>query len=127
MPRKGWNSLSADYRARLEKNGISKRDYEKGASIQAARGHKATPERPSQAAAFPTYQAQRQKLVAKVTSRKQAFFGTSPKWNPLRAAKIFNAKPPSMANLKYWASLSEEEWLDAIRQDADTAAYLGYH
>jgi hypothetical protein len=127
MPRKGWNSLSADYRARLEKNGIGKKDYEKGASIQAARGHKATPERPTQAAAFPIYKAQRDALVTKIVTRKHAFFGTSPKWNPLRAKKVFERNPPAMAKLRFWSSLSQEEWLDEIRKDADTASYLGYH
>lgn len=127
MPRKGWSTLSAGYRARLEKAGIGKKDYEGGASIQAARGHKATPERPTQAANFPTYNAERQRLVGIVTGKKQHFFGTSPKWNPLRAARIFKDKPPPMAKLRFWSSLSRQEWLDAVRESPDDIAYLGYH
>ncbi len=127
MARKGWSSLSANYRQRLEKNGISKKDYEGGASIQAARGHKETPERPTQAAGFSKYQAERNRLTDKVVQRKQAFFGTSPKFNPGRQKRAFTADPPSMAQLKQWVKLSQEEWLDAIREDPAAAAYLGYH
>jgi len=42
--RRAWESLSPDYRARLSRNGISKRDYERGRNLSAARGHFATPE-----------------------------------------------------------------------------------
>ena len=127
MARKGWDQLSPAYRARLEKGGVSKTAYERGESIQAARGHSRTPERPTQAQNFPQYQNERNKLVDKVASRKQAFFGTSPKWNPIRARRAFNANPPPMAKLRYWSTLSREEWLDAIREDPEVAAYLGYH
>lgn len=127
MARKGWNTLSPNYRARLEKNGISRKDYEAGASIQAARGHKDTPERPSQAAGFTKYLAERNRMIRRVVDKRQAFFGTSPKYNPLKGSKVFQDNPPSMAQLKYWSNLSEEEWLDAIREDPDSTAYLGYH
>lgn len=127
MARKGWDSLSPGYKARLEKNGISKTGYESGASIRAARGHKTTPERPTQAANFPTYQNERTNLVRRLTARKQAFFGISPKWNPKRAAEKFRKVPPPMAKLRQWVNFSREDWLDAIREDSDTASYLGYH
>lgn len=42
--RRAWESLSPAYRARLSRNGISKRDYERGRNLSAARGHYATPE-----------------------------------------------------------------------------------
>jgi hypothetical protein len=42
--RKGWQQLSPGYRTRLQKNGITKSQYESGASIAKARGHQATPE-----------------------------------------------------------------------------------
>jgi len=42
--RRAWESLSPDYRARLIRNGISQRDYERGRNLSAARGHFATPE-----------------------------------------------------------------------------------
>jgi len=127
VARKGWNSLSAGYKARLEKAGISKSDYESGQSIQSARGHAKTPERPTQAHKFPVYQAQRSQLVNAITAKKQAYFGTRPIWNPKRAAAKFRKEPPPMAALKRWATLTKEEWLDAIREDHSAAAYLGYH
>ena len=37
--RKGWDSLSPTYRARLEKRGINRDAYNRGAKLQAARGH----------------------------------------------------------------------------------------
>lgn len=127
MARKGWNALSPGYRERLKKAGITKRQYEKGESIQAARGHAQTPERPKGGAKFPTYQAERDKLVNRVTAKKQAYFGTRPIWNPKRAARLFKKDPPPMSALRRWAKLSKEEWLDAIREDPSAAAYLGYH
>lgn len=127
MPRKGWSSLSPAYRARLEKAGISRSDYESGQSIQSARGHANTPERPSQAKNFPTYRNVRDKLIAKVTAKKYDYFGTRPKWNPSKAAKAFRDNPPSLAKLRYWANLSKDEWLDAIREDPNVIEFLGYH
>jgi len=38
--RKGWDELSEGYRSRLVKGGVSKTDYESGASLKSARGHK---------------------------------------------------------------------------------------
>lgn len=43
--RKGWDSLSDNYRRRLLSNGISEAEYSQGKKLYAARGHKATPER----------------------------------------------------------------------------------
>jgi hypothetical protein len=34
-----WNDLDPDYRRRLERQGISRRDYESGVSLAGARGH----------------------------------------------------------------------------------------
>ena len=128
MARKGWNSLSAGYKARLEKAGISRKDYEQGHSIQAARGHAKTPERPTQKGGnFPQYQAERDRLTRRVVDLKQAYFGTTPVFNPRKAVARFKKDPPAMADLRHWASLSKEEWVSAIRQDPSAAAYLGYH
>src|SRR3954470_14006488 len=99
MARKGWSALSPGYRTRLEKAGISKRDYEKGQSIQAARGHAQTPERPKQGKNFPKYQTERDRLVNLVTAHKQAFFGNRPIWNPKKAAARFRKDPPPMTAL----------------------------
>lgn len=37
--RRGWDSLSPAYRNRLKRNGITRRAYESGASLEKARGH----------------------------------------------------------------------------------------
>jgi hypothetical protein len=42
--RKGWSELSPGYRTRLSKAGITKRQYDSGASLAKARGHAETPE-----------------------------------------------------------------------------------
>lgn len=47
--RKGWSELSEAYRKRLSRGGIDRASYENGASIQKARGHANTPERPEDA------------------------------------------------------------------------------
>src|SRR6185369_16026166 len=39
MARKGWEDLSPRYRQRLEGRGVSRRQYESGQSLHAARGH----------------------------------------------------------------------------------------
>lgn len=43
--RKGWESLSPNYRQRLTSNGITASAYSQGASLQSARGHRNSPER----------------------------------------------------------------------------------
>lgn len=129
MARKGWNALSPGYQARLKKAGISRSDYEEGQSIKAARGHAVTPERPSQANpnTHTAYVTERNRLISRIVQKKQGWFGTSPKWNPTRSMRPFKDNPPAMANLKRWADLSREEWLDALREDDTTTAFLGYH
>ena len=42
--RKGWEQLSDRYRARLERGGITRQDYEGNIPLDIARGHGATPE-----------------------------------------------------------------------------------
>lgn len=48
MARKGWDSLSDKYRARLERNGVTRSGYESGTSLGKARGHIRTPGQPSE-------------------------------------------------------------------------------
>lgn len=40
MARKGWDALSAGYRRRLERKGVTRESYDSGQSLNAARGHK---------------------------------------------------------------------------------------
>jgi len=128
MPRKGWTALSANYRARLERHGITKTKYEAGESIRAARGHSKTPERPTMKGNFPQYQAERTRLVNIVVAKKHHYFNRAPKWNPTRAARPYHDNPPPLAWLRKWAAMTKEEWLDAIREaDTETIPFLGYH
>lgn len=54
--RRGWFNLSASYRERLARGGVSRQSYESGASLQTARGHARTPERPGQGVSRPEFQ-----------------------------------------------------------------------
>jgi len=129
MARKGWDQLKPDYRKRLERNGISKIDYERGDSIKAARGHERTPERPSLSnpQQFPKYHSERQRLINAVVQKKQNYFGTSPKWNPAKAKANLVKHAPSIAKLRWANNASEDEWLDAIRESPQEYSFLGYH
>ena len=129
MARKGWNSLSPEYRKRLEKAGISKTDYESGQSLRTARGHANTPERPTakNAGTFRAYQATRSQLTQAVLSRKHYFFSTAPIWNPRQAMRKFASDPPPLDLLRKWSKMSKQEMIDEIREEPNYAAYLGYH
>lgn len=56
MPRRRWFDLSANYRKRLARGGLSERTYESGAPLRAARGHARTPEHPGQSRQRPEFQ-----------------------------------------------------------------------
>lgn len=56
MSRRGWDNLSAQYRARLQRSGTTRRQYESGASLRKARGHAQTPEHPGQGVSRPEFQ-----------------------------------------------------------------------
>lgn len=129
MPRKGWSSLSPEYRARLEKNGISKSDYESGASIQSARGHSRTPERPIGSTTNPQFQQyvfERNKLIQRIVQHKEEWFSRKPMYNAIRSGKPYRDNPPTTAQLRQWANMTREEWLDEIRAGNDLT-FFGYH
>ena len=46
---RSWDSLSDDYCKRLTRGGVTREEYESGASLSAARGHSTAPERPERA------------------------------------------------------------------------------
>lgn len=100
-----WDALSAKYRARLERNGISRSDYLSGVSLQKARGQaKAEPKRALA------------KRVGKATPRKAA----KPK-----IATSYNL--PSSTTMRRWKARAEargvttEDWEASLRS-ADSFA-----
>lgn len=129
--RKPWNQLKPAYRARLESKGITQELFESGASIQAARGHATTPERPTSfdASKYPKYASDRSKLIKTVAQKKEAFFGGKGRWDKERADRAIRSKPPTMAQLRWAASKdrTEDDFLDAIRENPVDWRFLGYH
>jgi hypothetical protein len=129
MARKGWNSLSPAYRARIEKAGLTQADYEAGTSLTRARGHANTPERPSSynPTKYQKYNTERNKLIAKVEQRKQELFGDSARWSKGRSDRIIREKPPSLALMRWALEADDGEIIDAIREDPETFHFLCYH
>lgn len=82
MKRKGWDQLSPAYRKRLERGGVSKRDYQTGKSLSKGRGHANTPERPKQAEKHPEkfgkYLARKRDKVVKHIQKQ---LGSEPRFN----------------------------------------------
>lgn len=128
--RKPWNQLKPGYRARLESKGITKQQFESGASIQAARGHATTPERPTSynPVKFPKYEKTRTTLAKAVAQKKESFFGTNKRWNAERSDRAIRTHPPTMAQLR-WAAhpdRTEDDFRDAIREDPAAWRFLMY-
>lgn len=147
--RRVWSSLSPAYQARLKRAGITKRKYESGASLSAARGHSKTPEHPRDAARkpekYPEYVEKAKGLQKEVegkrtrtaeflkeiiANRKEILWGATHKYNPLRAREnIFRKvdspdgvqKVPGVRVLKMLAEASDDEWFDKILTAADAA------
>jgi hypothetical protein len=89
-----WEALKEAYRKRLTKAGITKAKYEAGESLQAARGHKNTPEHPEDAfkgknaerfAAYRYRRAERQRLTKRQTAKERAeSYYSKPRWQRLK-------------------------------------------
>lgn len=127
--RKGWDALKASTRSRYEKNGITKSDYDAGISLKKARGHEKTPEHPNQFKAkdFPDYARERSRLERELAQKKKDLWGDSPRYNPKNAEKYIRERPPPLRLIRWAIEASEQELLDAIREDPETFAFLGYH
>lgn len=91
MARRGWESLTPAYRQRLTRAGVTRAQYERGESLQAARGHAGTPERPERAVRHPgqygDYLARRDRMVRRFMARKERLFSDVHKFNVRRAAQ----------------------------------------
>lgn len=129
MARKGWDALKPGYRSRIINAGLTREDYEAGRPLKKARGHEHTPERPKQysAAKYPKYAAERQRLTAELQQKKEQYFGGSRHWDTAKSDKHIREKPPTMAQLRSVLAWTQEEWLDAIREDFENFSFLGYH
>ena len=129
MARKGWDALSPAYRARIEKAGLTRADYEAGTSLTRARGHANTPERPSSydPAKYQKYNQERKRLIGLVEQRKQQVFGDRVRWDKGRSDRAIREKPPSLKLMRWALNASDEEIFDAIREDPETHRFLMYH
>lgn len=139
MARKGWEALSPGYRKRLEKGGISKADYAAGRSLSKARGHSQTPEHPTDKISktkYPAYYNKRQKLMQDFVAKKQRLWGALQneyrrngrrRYDPNRAVENVRDGKMSNALLEWALDADEGDLLDALREDPETFAFIGYH
>lgn len=129
MARKGWQSLSADYRRRMERAGMTQQDYEAGHSLQKARGHANTPENPRSydAQKYQKYHSERTRLERELNDRKQQLFGGSVRWDDNRSKYNIREYPPSLKDIRWAVAADDEELLDAFRESPQEYAWLGYH
>lgn len=135
---RNWDALSESYRERLERGGITRAEYQAGASVSAARGHAATPERPSRAEANPekyaAYLFKRDKYVQTILRAKGQAFSSrdtykakSSRWH---VNNFQNGKTRSIASLKrIVAAIEAHDNLDDAMQDleSDDVDALYYH
>lgn len=136
---RNWNALSESYRDRLERHGISRRDYERGASVQAARGHAATPERPSQASPerHGAYLSRREAAIDRIQAVKVNRYGDRPSFNRDRSRKAIDTHDStgdkrSVRDLERLAAMYDaaeeddlegEEWYADLGDDSDADHY----
>lgn len=135
MARKGWGSLTPNYRQRLEKAGINQSDYEQGVSLEKARGHERTPEHPltpgisskADRTKYPQYFREHSKLIRQLQDKKEEFFGSTPRWDERRSDSNIRRKPLGNSLLRKVLNMTAEEMIDALREDPETFYFLGYH
>lgn len=136
MARKGWAALKPSTRDRYQKNGVDRAAYESGESLKKARGHEKTPERPKQydATKYKEYHRKRSTLEKELADKKKDLFsGRGPdakgrlRWNAERSEQNIRERAPSLKMLQWALDASEDELIDAIREDPETYSFLGYH
>lgn len=127
MARKGWTALSAGYRSRLEKAGISRKDYESGQSIRKARGHENTPERHTvyDKGEFPQYHAKRLSLIDQLQEKKVRIWGD--RATEERSRAVLRRYPPTIAQMKDALDMEDEVLLDAFLARPKEYSWMGYH
>lgn len=94
MPRqRDWSGLAAGTQHRYEQAGISRSEYESGASLRSARGHAATPEHPGTGANRPEFESYYtlrrdiRELTKEVHRNDNGFRGSDSKINKMLAGK----------------------------------------
>jgi len=142
VPGKSWENLSTDYRARLQRAGITKRDYESRspelmAKRQAARGHKNTPEHPERAARNPDkfgiYIQTRNELEQSVLARKARLFKDRVRYNAGRSKLNVAKYRPTVPQMRRFLAANErdiDDFIESILVDGrlpDEWSFLGYH
>lgn len=109
---RSWNALSTGYRERLERNGISRRDYEQGASVQAARGHSAG--------------EGKERLARQLDRLKEAAYGDRPSFNKRNSEK--NTRKASASKIREAISRLDDTYEGDEPIDYDDADNpLKYH
>lgn len=131
---RNWDSLSSAYRARLQRSGISRSQYESGVSLSAARGHARTPEHPQDAykqsgrQKYKDYRRERHGLVDQVVARKRELWKSRGRWNEDRARLyvsngVKNSAghfvKPRLADLRAFLAMTDEEAERVVAGDRD--------
>lgn len=122
--RRDWNSLSKAYQSRLLRSGITRKAYEGGASLKAARGHATTPEKPEDAVNNPSrytrYRAEAKTLRQSVWERKKQLFDNTLYWNEGRARKWVmapeNGRQPGIRIMKQFMAMTDQEIYDKVAE-----------
>lgn len=106
MAKRGlWTALKESYRKRLEKNGITRRMYESGASLSKARGHGKTPEHPEDA-----YKGKNAEKYAEYRYRKaqrKIKTGIAKRQSAVERAREYADKPEWARKKPYWPGNEE--------------------
>jgi hypothetical protein len=132
--RRVWSALSSDYRTRLTRSGITQAQYEGGASLKAARGHRETPEHPEEAIRQPSkYQKYRNKmkgLQQQVQDRKEQLWGSRFKFHDVRSrsyvvGKEKDVKAPGVKKMLDILSRSDDEWEQLVLDAAMAGDEVG--
>jgi hypothetical protein len=124
-----WSALSSAYRTRLLRAGVTQKQYEAGASLKAARGHKETPERPMEAIKQPSkyqkYRAKAKGLAQQIEDRKAALWDSRYKYHNARSrsyvqGKEKDVKAPGIRMMLKALAMTDEEWEDKVLDAAMT-------
>lgn len=130
--RKGWDELSANYRKRLERGGITKTQYASGASLKKARGHEKTPEHPTEkdiVRKYPEYAQKRGTLLNRFRQRKRDLWGSAMRWSDEGSDANIRERKPTMDDLRKALAMTDKEFIDATRsiRSDETYRHFGYH